>query len=78
MLTVALANRLCAYRRFYATQGYDPIREASLQFLPELVTTFLVPFLGELIRRGYPFLLHVNQARIVVIAVIFKVPLVGP
>lgn len=61
-------------------RGYDPIREArNLRFLPELVTTFLVPFLGELVRRRYPFLLHVNQARIVGIAVVlFKVPLVGP
>lgn len=80
MLIVALTNRLCAYRRFYASRGYDPIRKArDLRFLPELVTALLVPFLGELVRRGYPLLLDVNQARIVVIAVVlFKVPLVGP
>lgn len=59
----------------------DTIRygKLDLRLLPELVTALLVPFLGELVRRGYPLLLHVNQARIVVIAVVlFKVPLVGP
>lgn len=50
-------------------------------FLPVLSIdiSLLVPFLGKLVRRGNPLLLHVDQARIVMIAmVIFKVPLVGP
>lgn len=41
--------------------------------------TYLIPFFGEVFRAGDPLLLHVNQARVVVIGVMFfKAPVMRP
>ncbi|KAL0099716.1 hypothetical protein PUN28_019846 [Cardiocondyla obscurior] len=46
---------------------HDSLRQSSVRFdtvkpnfLPEYVTTLLIPLLGELVRRRNPLLLHVN------------------